>query len=297
MMITTFEIAIKVIRMNKENSEQLYWYTKQNQITTDMGMWVGGDDVKIRQYSLFKDLFGKVSYMQLIVLNITGRLITKSLSQWLENNFLCMSYPDARIWCNQVGAFSGVKKTSVTAATASGVLAADSRAYGGSQTTKIAMTYIQSTLKVYEQKSLSINKSYTENHIIKEIVESSPVKHSKPAIVGFVRPVDKADERIKPHIQMTKDLGFDTGPHMSLALKISEYLLNNYNSGINIGGYTAAFLSDQHFSPEEGYRIKNSCVASGVTASYIDNLQHDNNEFLPLGCSDINYEGKKIRNL
>jgi len=283
--------------MNNIKKDLSYWHEKHNKISTHIGKWIGGEDVKVRQYSLFNDLFGKISYMQMIVLNITGRLISKELSTWLENNFICMSYPDARIWCNQVGAFAGENQTSPAAATVAGILSADSRAYGGSQTTKIAMEYIQTTLIIYKKKLQIAGKDYDEEKIIQEIVHNTPIKHNKPAIVGFVRPVDKQDERIQPHITMSKSLGFEIGEHMKLANKISNYLLKNYNSGINIGGYTAAFLSDQNFTPDEGYQIKNSCVSSGVTACYIDNLQHNNNEFLPLKCSDVKYTGQKIREL
>lgn len=282
--------------MNNLKNDLSYWQEKHNNISTHIGKWIGGEDVKVREYSLFGDLFGKISYMQMVVLNITGRLISKELSNWLENNFICMSYPDARIWCNQVGAFAGANQTSPTAATIAGVLSADSRAYGGSQTTKIAMEYIQNTLITYKEK-LQIAGKDDDESIIQEIINSAPIKHNKPAIVGFVRPVDKQDERIQPHINMSKSLGFGIGEHMELANKISSYLLKHYNSGINIGGYTAAFLSDQSFTPDEGYQIKQACVSSGVTACYIDNLQHNNNEFLPLKCSDVEYTGKKIRKL
>jgi citrate synthase len=282
--------------MNNLKNDLSYWQEKHNNISTKIGKWIGGEDVKVREYSLFNDLFGKISYMQMVVLNITGRLISKELSTWLENNFICMSYPDARIWCNQVGALAGANHTSPTAATVAGVLSADSRAYGGSQTTKIAMEYIQNTLIIYKEK-LRIAGKDNDDSIIEEIINSAPIKHNKPAIVGFVRPVDKQDERIQPHINMSKSLGFEIGEHMKLANKVSTYLLKHYNSGINIGGYTAAFLSDQGVTPEEGYQIKHACVSSGVTACYIDNLQHNNNEFLPLKCSDVEYTGKEIREL
>ena len=34
-----------------------------------------------------------------------------------------------------------------------------------------------------------------------------------PAVPGYVRPVARDDERIQPHKNMTKRLGFDIGEH------------------------------------------------------------------------------------
>lgn len=280
--------------MSKSQGGLSYWLSRRNKISTSSGKWIGGEDVKVRQYSLFDDLFNKISYMQMVVLNITGRLISTELSKWLENNFLCMSYPDARIWCNQVAALAGTANSSPVSATVAGILSADSRAYGGSQTTKIAMEFIQATLKEYQE--IRCNHS-SDEQAIEYIVKQAPIKHNKPAIVGFVRPVDKNDERIFPHMQMSKSLGFEPGEHMVLAQKISAYLIKHYSSGINIGGYTAAFLSDQNFTPEQGYQIKNACVSSGLMACYVDNIDKKNNEFLPFKCSDIKYSGKGIREL
>lgn len=272
--------------MNSSKSNTQYWNARQNKITTDIGKWVGGDDVTIRGYSLFNDLFDKASYFQVLVLNVTGRMISKNLATWLENNFMVMSYPDARIWCNQVGALCGTLKTSPSAAGAAGALAADSRIYGGSHTSFIAMKFLKEALVKYKQ-----------GMTVEEIIQELPVKQGKPAVVGFARPVAGKDERIGPHREMSKRLGFGIGEHMDLANKIDAYMEERYSFGINIGGYTSAFMADQGFSPEELYQIKCLCVQSGVFACYVDNLQHPENSFLPLKCSDVAYTGKPIRSL
>ena len=65
-----------------------------------------------------------------MILIIIGRLVDKRLADWVEAGFLCVSWPDSRIWCNQIGALAGSLKTSPVSATMAGVLAADSRMYG-----------------------------------------------------------------------------------------------------------------------------------------------------------------------
>lgn len=271
----------------KSNStDTSFWDKRQNKIVSSIGGWQGGKDVVSHGYSLMNELLGKKSYMQMVVLNITGRLIDDKLAQWLEGNFIGMSYPDSRIWCNQVGALAGASQTTVVAATVAGILAADSRAYGGSQTALIGMTFIQNALK-----------DFNNHNSIKKIVSQARFKNDKPVIVGYARPVAKDDERIKPHEKMTKNLGFEIGPHLSLAYKIGAYLKTTYSLKINIGGYTCAFLSDQGFTPDEAYQIRALVAASGITACYIDSKNQPPDSFLPLQCNDILYSGKKPRTL
>lgn len=269
---------------SNKTAKYALWDARRGRMVTRIGKWIGGQDVHIRQYSLLHDLFMQKSYMQVLVLNATGRLVSPELARWLENNFMVMSYPDARIWCNQVGAFAGQLHSSPTAATAAGCLAADSRAYGGSLTSKLAMEFIQQAVQ-------QINAGMS----LQQLVDSVPLRHGKPAIIGFARPVSRHDERIEPHRRMTAALGFKDGPHLTLANQLSDYLLATYGMGINIGGYTAAFMSDQGFSPDDVYRIKNLCVASGVTACYVDQLNQPVHSFLALRCDDVRYQGVAAR--
>lgn len=270
----------------KSISNTQYWDQRKDKIITDIGKWQGGHDVTIRGYSLFNELFDQVSYFQVLVLNVTGRLVSTELSTWLENNFMVMSYPDARIWCNQVGALSGTLHTSPSAATAAGSLAADSRIYGGSQSTLVAMKFIGDALK-----------DFKSGLTVEDIITKLPIKQGMHAVPGFVRPVARDDERIIPHRKMTQRLGFDAGEHSKLADRISNFMEEKYSMGMNIDGFSSAFLMDQGFTPEQVYQINSLRVASGVTACYSDNLQHPENSFLPLHCVEIEYTGPKIREL
>lgn len=261
-----------------------YWDERSDKIETSIGKWVGGVDVNIRGMSLLKDCFNQISYMRLQVLNITGRLISPELGKWLENNFMVMSYPDSRIWCNQIGALSGTMGTSPVAAILAGTLGADSRVYGGSQTSSIAMSFLSNALIAYRSGTT-----------IEKIVSDIPIKHGKPAIVGFARPIKRNDERIEPHRKMTKELGFGIGEHMKFANEVDNYVNKKYQLGINIGGYTAAFMLDQSFTPNELYQIKAICVSSGVAACYSDNINKPENSYLPLKCTDVEYTGCKKR--
>ncbi len=210
----------------------------------------------------------------------------RRLGDWLEANFIGMSYPDPRIWCNFIGAMGGSTRTTVAAATVAGVLGSDSRAYGGSQTAVHGMRFIQAALR-----------DYNRGADISDIIGRQPHRNGRPVITGFARPVDAVDERIEPMRRITLELGFETGPHLRLANEIDYYLEQRFGQGMNIGGYKSAFLSDQGYTPDEVYAIKACVVASGVTACYLETRGLAADTFLPLRCDDIDYTGAAPRSL
>lgn len=271
---------------NSPNNSYDFWSRRRSTISSSKGGWIKGKDVYSHGYSIMNDLMGKVTYMQMVILNVTGRLVEKRLADWFEANFIGFSWPDPRIWCNQVGALAGAGKATVVAATVSGVLAADSRIYGGSQTSIEGMNFIK--------KALS---QYRDGQTVGEIVSQCPKRDGRPLVMGYVRPVNGRDERIAPIEKVTKELGFEIGEHLSLAYKLSEYLDQNYNEGMNIAGYACAFMADQGISSEELYQIRALAVASGVTACFLDTYNKTRDSFLPLRCDDIDYQGLEAREI
>lgn len=271
---------------NNENKPFEYWEKYRGRIYSSKGGWVAGKDVYCHGYSILNELIGNISYMQMLILNATGRLVEKRLADWFEAHFITLSWPDSRIWCNQVGAFGGTVNSSVVAATASGLLASDSRIYGGSQTSIEGVKFIKNALS-----------SYKSGKTIKDIIDECPKRNGKPMVMGYVRPANSKDERIKPIERVTKKLGFNIGEHLSLAYKISKYLDETYGEGINIGGYTYGFAVDQNISGEELYCIRATIVASGVTACFINEDKKVSESYLPLYCDDIDYQGHPARDL
>ena len=65
---------------SSKTNKYAFWDDRRGRIVTKIGKWVGGEDVQIRQYSLLHDLFMQKSYMQVLVLNATGRLISAELA-------------------------------------------------------------------------------------------------------------------------------------------------------------------------------------------------------------------------
>lgn len=263
-----------------------YWDDRNKHIFSQVGHWRGGVDVTIEGYSLMNELMGNVSWIQLVVLNATGKLPSRAVADWIEVCFMGVSYPDSRIWCNQISAYAADTNATVVAAASSAILSADSRAYGGSQSRYLGMNFLKSSFELYQS-----GKS------MKDIVSSAKFTRNKPIITGFARPIDREDERLAPFAKIQQELGLEIGPYLQFAKDLSDYLDTHYNLSMNSGGYVSAFLLDQGFTSEEGYRLSAFVVISGAIACYRNLEGQPTNSFLPLKCDDIEYQGKAIRTL
>lgn len=264
-----------------------FWDQHRGTIYSHVGGSRMGEGVVFsRGHNILNDIMGKASYFQLMILNATGRLPDLRLSQWVEAAFMCVSFPELRIWCNMIGAFGGTLETSAVASTAAGMLAADSTMYGSRPLIEGA-EFIQQALK--ENK---------EGSSVADIVERQCARYrGKPHIVGYARPIASGDQRIVAMEQVTKQLGFEIGEHLELAYEIQNILSERFLETMNVNGYCSAFLSDQGYTAEEIYRLSVNCVNSGVTASYINAKDRLPESFLPLRCEDIDYYGTAPRSV
>jgi hypothetical protein len=266
------------------NASYRLWDASRGNIKSKKGGWVVGKGIFNHGYSMMDELVGKVSYMQVVVLNATGRLPDRPIADWLDAIHICLSWPDPRIWCNQIGALGGAMRASVVASTTAGVLAADAKAYGIKPLIQ-GVRFIQAALQDYKG-GLSVE----------EIIRNECAKHrGKPHIMGYARPLAKGDERVVAMARVQQKLGLPSGEHLQLADKFEQFLLNNFDESMNINGYMSAFLSDLGYTAEEVYRIFAVLVTSGVTACYVDTRDRAPDTFLPLRCTDIEYIGTPWR--
>lgn len=269
---------------NMNNHPYQFWDERRGKIQSKKGGWVVGKGIFNHGYSMMDDLVGKVSYMQVLVLNATGRMPERPVADWIEAVFICMSWPDPRIWCNHIGALGGTNRTSVVAATTAGILAADAKSYGSKPLLQ-GVRFIQAALHE-NHRGVSVDK----------IISNECAKHrGKPNITGYARPIAKGDERIIALERVQKVLGLQVGEHLQLALRIESVLLRDFDECMNVNGYASAFLSDLGYTDEEIYRISAVVVNSGVTACYVDTHDKAPDAFLPLRCTDIEYTGKMAR--
>jgi hypothetical protein len=261
-----------------------FWDERRGKIQSKKGGWLVGKGIFNHGYSMMDDLVGKVSYMQVLVLNATGRLPERTVADCFEAIYICLSWPDPRIWCNQIGALGGTMRASVLAATTAGILAADAKAYGPKSLIQ-GVRFIQAALQDFK-RGLSVDV----------IIRNECAKHrGKPNIAGYARPLAKGDERVVAMLRVQRELGLPVGEHLQLAEEIEQSLLKDFDESMNINGYSSALLSDLGYTDEEVYRIATVLVNSGVTACYVDTRDNAPDTFLPLRCTDIEYIGKLAR--
>ena len=268
----------------KQENNTSFWDQHRGRIFSRKGGVLFGQAVYCHGYSMMEDLVGKVSFVQVLILNVTGRLPDKRLADWVEALFLGTSYPDARIWCNQIGSLAGTMLASPVSAVGAGVQASDSVLYGPGTLMKSA-SFIVNALRKYK-------KGATVTEIV---LEQQRNRKSKPSIVGYARPIATGDERVYVMQQLAKRLGFGVGEHLELAFAIEKILFEKFKETINLAGYLTAFLSDQKFTPQEIYRFCSIMVSSGVLACYAEAADQPPESFFPMHCEDIDYQGKPPR--
>lgn len=269
-------------------NDTIFWDEKRGKIRTRKGGLVINQGVVYSHgFRLLDELMGEVSYFQLLILNATSRLPERQVADWLEDTICCVSYPDARIWCNHIGSLGGTTQATPIAASCAGLLATDSRLYGPLSVVNSAKFITQ---------ALSLKKAGMD---VEEIVETLPRRRPDGTLMipGFNRPIARGDERIPLLEKLTKKLGFEIGAHLTLAHEIEGIISTKYNEYMNSGGYRAAFLSDQGYSPQEIYRIISIYMNVGITACYSEAADQPGESFFPLRCEDVDYQGKPPREL
>lgn len=267
--------------MNKTN----FWDKRRGVIHTRKGGWNIGYGVTDHGYSLLDELLGHISFFQLMILHVTGKIPERRLADWLEAVYMCLSWPDSRIWCNQIGSLAGSAGASPAAGVCAGSLAADSRIYG-------VGTLVNATRLINKALSYVDNGSSVESFI-----ETYCKPNGKLIIPGYVRPIARGDERVIAIQVVEKKLEYCAGQHLSLAYKINDYLSDKYNESINLAGYVAAFLADQNFNENEIERVFSLCVNGGLYACYSEAADQPGNAFMPLRCDDILYDGAEERSV
>ncbi|MES2662683.1 MAG: hypothetical protein V4629_05200 [Pseudomonadota bacterium] len=269
----------------KNNTE--YFDKRRKKIFAKKGGWKVGKGVTSHNYSLFDDLIGKVSYYQMLILQVTGTLPDTKLATWFDAVAISLSYPDVRIWTNTIGALGGTARTSSAAGITAGILAADSKMYGVGSLNSI-IPFITKLKQSNEKLGFSSLVKISEE--IKTKSKIFPI-----AAPGFVKPLIKGDERVPALLKLSTDLDFSVKSHLGAALEFEKIIFEKYGEQLNLGGYIVAFMLDYQFTANHILAIMALIVSGGVHASYIEYLESPPESLLPLRCDDMEYTGPPIK--
>lgn len=266
-------------------SDTAYWDSYRNRIRSKAGGFTLQGEVTLRGQNLIQYIENH-SYFQVLMLAVTGRHVERNIADWVEVLFSCLSYPDARIWCNNIAALGGDGKCSVVGATAAGIMAADSDLYG-SRPILGSMAFLEQAQGEFEG-----------GRSVAEIVEQQVrLRKGKFSIIGFSRPLATGDERLELLRSKARSLNMQRGRHEVLAMAIHEYAQQAYGESINMNGFIAAVSLDQEFTAKEVYQLSSAAVLSGLEACFVDYEERPIGGFLPLRCDDVEYVGPENREL
>lgn len=180
------DILKNIVATNSDTAVVDYLDQHRGKVFSSTGGWFPGKGVFSHGYSMLEELVGEKSYFQILILNATGKMVDRPLADWVEAIYGCMSWPDPRIWCNQIGALAGAARTSVIAATTIGAMAADSRTYGP-RTRLEGVKFIQGALKQYKMGATP-----------EEIVAAAAKKHGvNPILLVIFAPLLKVMNALK----------------------------------------------------------------------------------------------------
>ncbi len=262
-----------------------FWDKNRNLIRSRVGGFRLTGEVNLRGLDLIEYIESH-SYFQVLMLSVTGRQIERNIADWVEVLFACLSYPDARIWCNNIAALGGDAKASIVGSAAAGIMAADSAMYG-SRPILGSMAFLEEALR-----------KHVDGYSVSEIVEEQiKLRRGKFAIVGFSRPLASGDERVELLRNKARSLNMKPGPHEKLAMDIHDYASGRYQESINMNGFIAAVSLDQEFCAKEVYQLSAAGVLAGLEACFVDYQDRPIGAFLPMRCDDVRYEGAEKRSL
>jgi hypothetical protein len=262
------------------------WDENRGTIRTRAGGWKINGGVSVYGYQLFEELMGRRTWFEVMMLSATGRMPEPRVAAFGELIWLCLSYPDPRIWCNQVSALAATMRCGPTTAVSAASLCCDSLRYGA-WAAQVASEFLAGALP-----------AHAAGRTVASLIEGCTRDAAgTPQVPGFGRPVVRGDDRVPVLHRIATETGLAAGPHLALALALDRELRATWNEEINAGGLGNAVLLDCGFSVDEIVRLWAMGLQAGAMACFTDAAAREPESFLPLRCDDVDYRGVASRTL
>jgi hypothetical protein len=250
-------------------------------IKSRMGRFFPGERVVFRGTNLHRDLKG-IDWVELFLFGITGRRFTRDQVRLLHMIWVHTSYPDARIWNNRVAALAGTARSSSTLAMSAALAVSEAHIYGGGAVFEAISFLINTKARIGAGEALA------------DCVRTHLADYRR--IAGYGRPIINGDERIVPTMALAAELGFDKGPHVSLAFEVETYLVaSRHRMRMNYAAISAALGADLGLSPQEFSLFMFPVFLAGMPPCYIEASENPEGALFPVPCDGIRYEGVEKR--
>jgi citrate synthase len=264
---------------------------------TSLGAWFPGERVMFRGQDLLAEL-ADLPWMGLLLYGITGRRPSQAQIRLFDSLWaLAASFPDPRLWNNRIGALAGSARSTTTLGVSAGIAVSEAIIYGYQPLMAAMESLLDIAAKVESGQELSqiLHEKLTDQG--QDLAKPGRGKNRCVArLPGYGRPIAARDERIAPLMKLTRELGFDKGPMLTLAFEIEAVLKAQGNAmQMNVVGLMAGLSADQGLSPREHYQYGVLCFSAGILHCAVDAAKHPQGSFFPLRCSRINYQGPNER--
>jgi len=249
---------------------------------TKMGAFFPGKRVVFRGKDLFTEL-GHLSWMQLFLYGITGRIFSEAQGKLFEGIWvLCTSYPDPRLWNNRIAALAGTARSTGSLGLSAAIAVSEATIYGQRPVIK-SIDFLLMTKSRLDQGG-----------VLSDLVKNE--LKTRRTVPGYGRPIISTDERIAPLLELAQSLGFEKGPYVKLAFEIENVLIKGrWRFRMNAAALIAALAADQGLNQTAHYHFMILCFTAGILPCYLEGAQKNEETFLPIRCSRINYRGQSGR--
>lgn len=245
---------------------------------TSIGGWLPGEGkVYLRGKEVLTEL-KDYRWHQYLLYGITGNN-SERVARLFEGIWLIScSFPDPRLWNNQVAALGGTTRSTGVLSSAGALAVTEATIYG--------LKPIKGVMDFLYRAESKLEKGM----LLEEIIKSELKKYRN--IYGYGRPLRAQDERVAPLMDFARSIGAGRGRYTELAFKVDEYLrASKYGYSINISGVAAALMADEGYSADEHYHLATLAFTAGVIPCYIDAVEKPEGAFFPTRVTSINYCG------
>lgn len=248
---------------------------------TEMGAWFPGERVVFRGKDLHGEL-GRVEWLDLYMFAITGRHLPYRHLQMINALWVHTSFPDPRLWNNQVSALAGTARSTGNLAIAASLAVSEATIYGRRADIR-AIDFLLNTRSAMDAGA-----------DLGEIVEERLAESR--SVPGYGRPVVSQDERIRNLMPLVEEFGFSEGQYVQLAFQIERFLESKRRRlRLNYGGLAAALGAEMGLSVKEHYLGSMMAFLAGMIPCFLDGDSKPEGSLLPLRCSRLEYQGRPRR--